>query len=166
MKSHIAILFLAAFVFGSCTPNSTSINSSATTTPGHTVILTIGGVIDTFRTQPVVYVSPTATILGSHNGDSIGFSLVNISSPGHYDIGTVFSASSSGVVMNYISSNPSTIYSSATTSGTPNGIMTVTQISSDSVQATFHDTLYLVSGNGNSPQTIVVTNGNLNAAFP
>ena len=128
--------------------------------------MTVGGTVDTFKIRQVVSNSPTLTVLGSSNGDTIDFGLVNVSSPGQYNIGTVLSASSSGVVMDYISANSSTSYTSATTAGTPNGIMTVTQISSDSVQATFNDTLYLLSGFANSPRTIIVTNGSLNAAFP
>jgi uncharacterized membrane protein len=163
MKLHIAILLLAAGVFASCKSSSTSpsTNNNNNTT-NKTVILTVGSTTDTLAIASITSYGPATTVLTTPHGLVVdNFTLLNISSNGKYNIGSTPGASSIGVLMNYTDSSGAT-YSSSTAAGTPNGSMTIAGISSTTLQASFFDTLYLISGNANSPQTVVITNGSIN----
>ena len=178
MKINIAILFLGAFIFASC-KSSTSPSSGTVPPANNTMYITANGSTDTLHASAAdtTYDGIKAILVGgvgqagtSVAGVGAGFFLVNITSTGSYPVGTIsVSNPTSYIVMVYSYTDTSgklVKYSSSTspTIGAASaGTVTITAISSTSIQATFNGTLTLQSGNG--PSTITITNGGVNATF-
>jgi hypothetical protein len=169
MNIRIGILLLTATVLGSC-KMSTSPSSGNVPTTANTMYITVGGVTDTLKASAV------DTTVNGVKGISIGgvglagvavnIGIATISSTGTYKIGQVnispagyvilsYSKDTTGGLETYTSpTNPSLTSSSV-------GTLTITAISSSSVQATFNGTLTLQNGTA----TISITNGGVNANF-
>jgi hypothetical protein len=181
MKINIAILFLAAFFFSSCKSNSTSTSSNnnnnngggGVPTTANTMVYTAGGVTYTDTAYAIKNTSSNITTIAVAGGSGspnqgLGFGLVNETTTGTYTVGpiTLNGTSPSYSTMEYSFKNTtgdSGSYSSPTAATSSVGNITVTSISATNIQATFNGTLTLLKGNG--PQTIVITNGGVNATI-
>jgi hypothetical protein len=179
MKTNIAILFLAAFVFASCNSTSTSTsnnnnNGGGGGAPANTMYITVGGKTDTLVVIATKTTSSNQTVISVSGGNTAGvgsgFSLTNISSAGTYSVGVIgYSGGTiSGVpdmLYSYKDNSGSSVsYVTSSTGTTSDGTLIVTAISATSVQATFSNcTLTLQSGSG--PQTAIITSGSVNATI-
>ncbi len=183
MKLHIAILFVAAFAFGSCKSNSTSTTSgnnnggggNVPSTP-HTIVFTVNGTTYTdtnaYAVQTSVPGIMSITVAGGNDGTTaggLGFALINESTVGtSYAVGPVtFSGTAETyATMDYGFNNNSGdtgTYSSPIAGTTSVGNITITSLSATNLQATFNGTLTLLKGNG--PSTMTITNGGVNATI-
>jgi hypothetical protein len=177
MKINIAILILTAFVFASCktstSPSTTTTGGSGVPSTANTMIITVGGTTDTIYVTGIdSTVSGVKTIIvGGVNAAGIGVTidLVNITAAGTYNIGPVTgSITSPGwVVMTYSISSKSgnaTTYTSPQQPGVGTssvGSISITTLSSSSLEATFYGTLTLQNGS----TTVTITSGGVNATF-
>ena len=100
----------------------------------------------------------------SGSGKGGGFTLSNISATGTYDVGTVIinGTSAQTVTMVYTPDN-NTQYTSPLTGTTSVGKVTVTELTTTSIKATFNATLTKQSGTG--ANTVTLTNGSVNATI-
>jgi hypothetical protein len=171
MKITIAILFLAAFAFGSCTTTSSPGPTSNVPTAANTMYITVNGATDTLVAS--AYDTTSSGVKGidiggvNAAGMAVNITIATISSTGSYDIGKVNLSpagyvilsyayrNSSGTVVTYTSPTQPTLTSSSV------GNLTITSISSSNVQATFSGTLTLQNGTS----TVTITNGGVNANF-
>ena len=140
------------------------------------MIVTIDGQIDTLVATAKQTTSSgvtNITVAGAGSkGSGAGFTLVNITGTGTYNVGTVtYNGSSIQTVVMVDSykdaAGQSANYTSPTVPGTTAvGTVTVTTLTSTSIIATFNGTLSKTSNSpASDPASSIVTNGSVNATI-
>lgn len=158
-KSTYCAALLAVLIIGSCKKKDTTPEANTSNGTGvlKNLYFKLGGTSYEPITQSMQHTSGKIFISTSTNpGESISFSITDTLTPGSY----AFSSSSSGMFrMFYTPDNYVTSYTSESGTGT----IVSHDMTTNKIQATFN--CMLVS-NETIPDTIYVTNGELNKTYP
>ncbi len=174
-KFYVFLLIcIGAVAISSCSkssnPTSTNNNNGADTTSNGTMKITVDGTAYVLTTATAHTTATsglrTVTVAGADNvtGRGCGFTLTNISGVGTYDIATSFSGSTPQVVFmtyEYKDASGNSVSFASPNTGASVGKITITEMSTTTLKATFNGTLTNTSGSG----TTTITNGIINATF-
>ncbi len=173
-KFYVFLLIcIGAVAISSCSkssnPTSTNNNNGADTTSNGTMKITVDGTAYVLTTATAHTTATsrlrTVTVAGADvTGKGCGFTLTNISGVGTYDIATSFSGSTPQVVFmtyEYKDASGNSVSFASPNTGASVGKITITEMSTTTLKATFNGTLTNTSGSG----TTTITNGIINATF-
>ena len=172
MKKLLSILSLSALIFVSCSKSGDTIGSVNNNTGANIMVVTVDGTTYTWKVfatdtiltgQRVIMVTgidTTVLITGGIRGGS--FQLINISSPGTYDVGPIIPGN--GLIQMFYTLNDSTHYASPVPAANSVGKVIITELTKTSIRASFNGTLTRNVGSSGAT-TVSLTNGSVNAIF-
>ncbi len=171
-----AVALSTTMLIASCKSDSTSSNNNnpSNSTPANTMTATVSGSNMTFidgYTMQSYKGQAALVVLGIDSvfGRNMTLTLVNVTAPGTYNVGTITPGSlNTYCVVAYTYADATKqpqSYSSPITPGlTSAGTVTVTQFDTVGVKGTFNATVTKLSGS-TGPSTETITNGAFNASF-
>ena len=170
MTKFFITSLLTLTILASCKSNSISSNSNSNElAAANQWILTVGGTRYVWQAYAAKISSQGITEIIVNSRDTVsftdkvaGFVLTNISSPGTYDIG-VLTKFADGYIVPAYTAHDTTDYSTPGFQPIAVGKITITELTANSLKATFNETLTKVRGIGDS--TVTITNGSVNVTF-